>query len=432
MMKKNVTEQNNIDKKQSSKSSNASDLNYQNDAKQIISEYEDYLLDKSTVKTPKTSEKSKKESKNKKDDLKTKSKVKTKEAKLVEPDAKKPEDKNSGKKEEIQEEKPTLTKSELAKLVKQLSPEKKQEIIDSYDHTQPELNLKHGRDYRRLRSRTLSAMKKKEKGEIAKQEDPVAKEIFQEIYDQKWKKYFQSNSEGHIIDIRNVRKYYVNGTNAEYILKKLNIRIKTGEIFVILGASGSGKTTLLNIISGLIDASSGDVIVQNKNLFIMNEKNKIKFRADNVSFVFQSYNLIPSLTVEENIKVGASLRPKNTEKISIKEIMKLLDLTDQKNKYPFQLSGGQNQRVSIGRALSKNPKILFADEPTGALDEERGKEALKFLVDINEKYGTTIIMVTHNPNFKWIGDTTLKIHDGEVESLTHNKKRVAPRNIKWT
>ncbi len=339
---------------------------------------------------------------------------------------------NKTKEEAIEETQQLLTKTEIREQIKKLSSKEKDKIIKSYDHNQPEITSKSSWDYKKLRSRTLKAMKKKEKLAIEEQSDPIAKELFQEIYDAKWKKYLQNNSKDNVIDVRNIRKYYINGTNVEYILKKISITIKHGEIYVILGASGSGKTTLLNIVSGLIDASSGDVLVQDKNLFIMNEKNKIKFRADNVSFVFQSYNLIPSLTVEENIKVGASLRSKNTEKVSVKEIMKLLKLYEQRGKYPFQLSGGQNQRVSIGRALSKNPKILFADEPTGALDEERGKEALQFLVDINEKYGTTIIMVTHNPNFKWVGDTTLKIHDGEIETLSHNKKRIKPKDIKWT
>ncbi len=240
------------------------------------------------------------------------------------------------------------------------------------------------------------------------------------------------NSKGNIIDIKGLEKYYCNGINCEHILHNINLEIKEGEIVVILGASGSGKTTLLNIMSGLTNPTLGDVVVAGKNMLYLSEAGRTKFRADNLSFVFQSYNLIPSLTVVENIKVGENLRSKDVEKIEMSKILETLDLEKQAKKYPFQLSGGQNQRVSIGRALAKNPKLLFADEPTGALDEEKGREALQMLLDINEKYKTTLIMVTHNPNFANIADMVLYIKDGRVDRIKKNKTKLKASKIDWS
>jgi len=229
-----------------------------------------------------------------------------------------------------------------------------------------------------------------------------------------------------------LQKYFCNNINCEHILHDINVEIKKGEVVVILGASGSGKTTLLNIMSGLLDPTLGEVIVSGKDMLFLSDAKKTKFRSDNVSFVFQSYNLIPTLTVIENIKVGENLKNPETDPIPIKDILKTLKLLPQAKKYPFQLSGGQNQRISIGRALAKNPQILFADEPTGALDEERGKEALQLLLDINEKYKCTLIMVTHNPNFKKIADKVLHIKNGHIDTIIMNKKKTAVSDVDWS
>jgi len=229
-----------------------------------------------------------------------------------------------------------------------------------------------------------------------------------------------------------LQKYFCNNINCEHILHDINVEIKKGEVVVILGASGSGKTTLLNIMSGLLDPTLGEVIVSGKDMLFLSDAKKTKFRSDNVSFVFQSYNLIPTLTVIENIKVGENLKNPETDPIPIKDILKTLKLLPQAKKYPFQLSGGQNQRISIGRALAKNPQILFADEPTGALDEERGKEALQLLLDINEKYKCTLIMVTHNPNFKKIADKVLHIKNRHIDTIIMNKKKTAVSDVDWS
>lgn len=265
-----------------------------------------------------------------------------------------------------------------------------------------------------------------------KEVDGEKKENLKKEFKEKISEGNFSNSKDNIIDLINVNKFYTSKESYEHILKDINITIRKGEIVIILGASGSGKTTLLNVLSGLTDATSGDVIVNNKNLFYLNETQKTKFRAENLSFVFQSYNLIPTLTVSENIKVGYNLKSKDKVGEKVSDILKILAIEEQAKKYPFQLSGGQNQRVSIGRALAKSPEILFADEPTGALDEKHGKDAIKLLIDINKKYNTTLIMVTHNPNFSKIGDKIIRVIDGEIAKIEKNEKRSDNvDSIKW-
>ncbi len=270
------------------------------------------------------------------------------------------------------------------------------------------------------------------KKKIELENDLDKKEILKKAYKDKFSKGIQDNKSGNIIDIKDLHKYFCNGINCEHIIKGIDLSIREGKIVVILGASGSGKSTLLNIMSGLTPPTSGDVIVAGKNLMYLNESKRTKFREDNLSFVFQSYNLIPSLTVIENIKVGENLRSKNSDEIPMDEILKTLDLEKQAKKYPYQLSGGQNQRISIGRALAKNPRILFADEPTGALDEEKGKEALQLLLDINKKYNTTLIMVTHNPNFAEVADIVLHIHNGTIDKKIKNARKKKAKAISWS
>ncbi len=270
------------------------------------------------------------------------------------------------------------------------------------------------------------------KEKIKVETDEQKKKDLKLIYKNKFNKGIDSNTNNNIVDIKSLHKYYCNGINCEHILHDINLEIETGKVVVILGASGSGKSTLLNIMSGLTPPSDGDVIVAGKNMLYLSEAQRTKFREENLSFVFQSYNLIPSLTVTENIKVGENLRASDANEIPMDEILETLDLTSQAKKYPYQLSGGQNQRVSIGRALAKNPRLLFADEPTGALDEEKGREALQLLLDINEKYNTTLIMVTHNPNFSKVADITLHIKDGEISDIIKNKRKKRAKDIAWS
>ncbi|BDV02129.1 MAG: hypothetical protein HPAVJP_0180 [Candidatus Hepatoplasma vulgare] len=285
---------------------------------------------------------------------------------------------------------------------------------------------------KKYRKYLINQKKKIFKGEIKRSANPIEKKELRKKYKNSLIYGKTQNSKDNIIDLININKLYTSKETYEHVLRDINLVIKKGEIVIILGASGSGKTTLLNVLSGLTDATSGDVIVNNTNLFYLSESKKTKFRADNLSFVFQSYNLIPTLTVSENVKVGYNLRRQNKEGKNVKEILKILGIEKQANKYPFQLSGGQNQRVSIGRALAKNPEILFADEPTGALDEFHGKEALKLLLEINKKYGTTLIIVTHNPNFSVVADRVIRVVDGEVLKIDrHGSKTTNVDSIKW-
>lgn len=270
------------------------------------------------------------------------------------------------------------------------------------------------------------------KNKIDAEQDPSKKKLLKKAFKEKFNDGIDKNKKGNIIDIKKLNKHFCNGINCEHILHDIDLEVKEGKVVVILGASGSGKSTLLNIMSGLTPPTEGDVIVNGKNLTYLSDAKRTKFREENLSFVFQSYNLIPSLTVVENIKVGSNLRAKDTEEVKIDWILETLDLTRQARKYPFQLSGGQNQRVSIGRALAKNPKILFADEPTGALDEEKGREALQMLLDINNNFGTTIIMVTHNPNFGNVADVVLHVKDGTINNIINNKTKKKAKDIDWS
>lgn len=274
--------------------------------------------------------------------------------------------------------------------------------------------------------------KKQFKEKIKLETNEENRENLKKLYKDKFSNGIDVNTENNIIDIRGLEKYYCNGINCEHILHDIDLIIETGSVVVILGASGSGKSTLLNIMSGLTSPSDGDVIVAGQNMIYLSESKRTKFREKNLSFVFQSYNLIPSLTVVENIKVGENLRSKDANEIPMDEILETLDLTSQAKKYPYQLSGGQNQRVSIGRALAKNPRLLFADEPTGALDEEKGREALQLLLDINEKYKTTLVMVTHNPNFAKVADVTLHVKDGRIDEIIKNKRKKKAKDISWS
>nr|WP_084331602.1 ABC transporter ATP-binding protein [Williamsoniiplasma lucivorax] len=236
----------------------------------------------------------------------------------------------------------------------------------------------------------------------------------------------------HAIELKNVKKSYISGDLETQVLKGIDIVLEKGDFIVILGPSGSGKTTFLNIISGLDKATSGDVFVLGSNLSLLKDSHLTKFRRKNVGFIFQQYNLLTNLTAKENAEVGENLSTNKNENFSIEKIFETIGMTDQLNKYPHQMSGGQQQRVSIARALTKNPSILFADEPTGALDEEMGRKVLEILVKINREFKTTMIVVTHNPNIAKIGHTIIHIKNGLIDELTHNANPADPSTIDWS
>lgn len=229
------------------------------------------------------------------------------------------------------------------------------------------------------------------------------------------------------IELSNVYRTYSNGKVKTNALRKVNLIINKGEILVILGPSGSGKTTLLNCISGLDKPTKGRIKIYKDYISRYNEKALTKFRRKKLGFIFQTYNLLENLNVKQNVAIGASLSKK---KVDIDKILEIVDMLPHKNKYMDELSGGEQQRVSIARALAKSPDIMFCDEPTGALDEETGKKVLEALVNINNELGTTMIIITHNPGIATIGDRIIKMNSGEVVEDVKNK-RIKPKNIKW-
>ena len=214
------------------------------------------------------------------------------------------------------------------------------------------------------------------------------------------------------LEIKNIRKHYGEGESRVEVLKGIDIEIEKGEICVLLGPSGSGKSTLLNIIGG-ID---------------MNEKQLTRYRRKHLGYVFQMYNLIPNLNIKENVETGAYLsdNPMNTD-----EILKGLGLYEHRHKLPNQLSGGQQQRTSIGRAIIKNPDLLLCDEPTGALDYNTSKEILKLIESINQKYGNTIIIVTHNDAIKNMADRVITLRDGEIRKNYKNVNKISAKELEW-
>lgn len=225
-----------------------------------------------------------------------------------------------------------------------------------------------------------------------------------------------------------VSKIYHNLSEDMIALDKIDLKIKEGEVLVILGPSGSGKSTMLNVLSGIDNPSDGEIYFDEKRIDKFNENELTDYRKDNLGFIFQNYNIISNLTVRENIELGAHL---SSNELDIDEVIDAVGLENHKHKYPYQLSGGQMQRVSIARAIVKNPKVLFCDEPTGALDEETGKNILKILQEINEKYKTTMVIVTHNPSIAKMANTVVKMNSGEIVSLKHNEKVLSADELGW-
>ena len=219
------------------------------------------------------------------------------------------------------------------------------------------------------------------------------------------------------IDIKDARKHYGEGETLVNALDGVSLSLGEGWIYVILGPSGSGKSTLLNMIGGLDSLDSGEITISGRNISRSDKKKMTDYRREDVGFVFQFYNLIPDLTVQENIQVVADIAK---QPMDIEEVMKALDIDKYKNRFPKELSGGQQQRVAIARALIKNPKILLCDELTGALDSKSSRNVLKFIEKVNEQFRTTIIIITHNEAIADMADTVIRIKDGQVASCTNN------------
>jgi putative ABC transport system ATP-binding protein len=226
----------------------------------------------------------------------------------------------------------------------------------------------------------------------------------------------------------NVSKVYKMGEVETHAVKDISLEIKDGQFVVLQGPSGSGKSTMLNICSGLDKPTSGIINIDDEVISNMNSKELTKFRRDNLGFIFQQYNLLQTLSVKENVEVGreVSLLP-----FTVEEVLEQVGLSTQTDKYPFQLSGGEQQRVSIARAVVKNPKIMFCDEPTGALDEDTAKEILGVLQKLNETYKTTIVLITHNPSIGAMADRIIKLNSGEIVEDLINKSKLDASDISW-
>ena len=230
------------------------------------------------------------------------------------------------------------------------------------------------------------------------------------------------------VELKNIEKSYGEGENRVNVLKGINLSIKKGEFCVLLGPSGSGKSTLLNIIGGIDHADSGEIYIGGDKMTGLSEKNLTLYRRNHLGYIFQMYNLIPNLTVEENIEVGAYL---SDSPLDLDELLHTLGLYEHRRKLPNRRSGGQQQRCAIGRAIIKNPDILLCDEPTGALDYNTSKEILKLIETVNQKYGNTVIMVTHNDAIKNMADRVVRIRDGRVLSDKLNEIKVSAEDLEW-
>ena len=230
------------------------------------------------------------------------------------------------------------------------------------------------------------------------------------------------------LELKDIHRSYGSGDTRIEVLKGIDLDLEKGEFCVLLGPSGCGKSTLLNIVGGIDSPDSGDIIIDGAAMRSMSEKQLTMYRREHLGYIFQRYNLIPNLTIRENIEVGAYL---SKHPLDMDEILSVLGLTKHQNKIPSQLSGGQQQRCAIGRALIKNPDILLCDEPTGALDSTTSIEILKLIESVNRQYGNTIVMVTHNDSIKDMADRVVKLRDGAIRKNYVNEHRISAEEIEW-
>lgn len=230
------------------------------------------------------------------------------------------------------------------------------------------------------------------------------------------------------LEIKDICKSYGEKENRIEVLKHINIEVERGRFVVLLGPSGSGKSTLLNIIGGIDTADSGDIFIDGEKMQNMNKKKLSLYRRKHLGYIFQQYNLIPNLTVRENIEVGEYL---SDSPLNLDELIETLGLKDHQDKLPNQLSGGQQQRTSIGRAIIKNPDILLCDEPTGALDYATGKEILKLIETVNQEFGNTVIMVTHNSAIADMADMVIRLRDGKIRDIHRNEIKKSAEDLEW-
>ncbi len=230
------------------------------------------------------------------------------------------------------------------------------------------------------------------------------------------------------LSVSKLTKSYSNTGIATQVLKGVDLEMDRGQIGVILGPSGSGKSTLMNVIGGVDRADNGTVEVDGRRITDLNDRQLVEYRRDSVGFIFQFYNLIPNLTAAENIEVVSNI---SKTPLKTDQVLAAVGLSDKKNRFPRELSGGEQQRVSIARAIVKNPRLLLCDEPTGALDLETSRSVLTLLQKVNAQYGTTILMITHNSAIAGMAHTVFRLRSGEVAEVLHNSELIPAERIEW-
>ncbi len=230
-----------------------------------------------------------------------------------------------------------------------------------------------------------------------------------------------------MIKISDITKSYGTGGSKNQVLKGISLNIGDGDFTVILGASGSGKSTFLNVVSGLERPDGGSVVYDGCDITKLHDSELTEFRKDNIGFIFQQYYLLPNMTVEKNVRMGADL----AENRDYREIIAAVGLHDKSQKFPGELSGGEQQRVAVARALAKKPKVLFLDEPTGALDEQTGRQVLDYISKLHNEFGFTVVMVTHNQNIAEMANTVVKMNSGKIAGIDKNQLQKTAYEIGW-
>jgi putative ABC transport system ATP-binding protein len=231
-----------------------------------------------------------------------------------------------------------------------------------------------------------------------------------------------------IVEFKDVVKEYGQGEGKQVAVNHVNFTIEEGEFVVILGQSGAGKSTVLNMLGGMDTPTSGTVMVDGLEVSAMNDKKLSDYRAEKIGFIFQFYNLIPSLTAYENVALTKSIV---NDALDPMDMLKRVGLMDHAKKFPSQMSGGEQQRVSIARAIAKNPKIILGDEPTGALDSETGVKVLELLVDMSHNYGNTVIVVTHNADIAKCADKVIRMKNGKIREIKINDAPIPVEEVEW-
>ncbi len=238
----------------------------------------------------------------------------------------------------------------------------------------------------------------------------------------------EGRSNDSLLRLQEVSRTFQMGEVSVKVLKAVSLDVRRGEILAVVGPSGSGKTTILNLVGGLDQPSSGRITYKDRDLTSATARELTRYRRDEVGFVFQFYNLVPNLTARENVMVSTEI---SNSPMDVDQVLELVGLTDRAHHFPAQLSGGEQQRVAIARAVAKNPELLLCDEPTGALDFETGKRVLRLLVDLNEKFGKTVVVITHNAALAQVAHRVVHLRSGEITETTENASPIAPEDVVW-